>query len=188
MRIILGMKTPLYITGNAKKAEYLNRYLGHPLEHRGLEIEEIQSLDVKTVVRHKMHSAYAQTKVPVLVEDTSLEFCALGRLPGTLIKWFLEELTHEDLCRLLDGKDRSAIARTVFGYYDGEEESYFAAMMRGAIAEKPCGENGFGTKGWDPIFIPEGYTKTRAEMSEDDYKTTYFMHKPIAQVQKFLME
>jgi len=182
------MKTPLYITGNAKKAEFLNKYLGYELEHKALEIEEIQSFDVKTVVRHKMRSAYTQVGVPVLVEDTSLEFCALGRLPGTFIKWFLEELTHEDLCKLLDGKDRSAIARTVFGYYDGEEESYFAAMMRGTIAEKPSGESGFGTKGWDLIFIPEGYTNTRAEMSEAEYKTTYFMHKPIEQVKKFLME
>lgn len=182
------MKTPLYITGNAKKAELLNKYLEQPLEHKALDIEEIQSLDVKTVVRHKMRSAYAQVGEPVLVEDTSLEFCAMGRLPGTYIKWFLEELTHEDLCRLLDGKDRSAIARTVFGYYDGKEESYFASMMRGTIAEHPQGEGGFGTKGWDIIFIPEGYTQTRAEMNETDFKTTYLTQKPIEQVGKFLME
>lgn len=184
----MEMKQPLYITGNPKKVEFLNKYLDYELEHKPLDIEEIQSLDVKTVVRHKMRSAYEQVGVPVLVEDTSLEFCALGRLPGTYIKWFLEELTHEDLCNLINGKDRSAITRTVFGYFDGKEESYFASMMRGTIAEKPSGDNGFGTKGWDLIFIPEGYTQTRGEMNEEDFKTTYLMHKPFAQVKAFLSE
>ena len=123
------MKTALYVTGNAQKVEYINKYLGSVLDHSALDIEEIQSLDLKTVVRHKMRSAYVKVGVPVLVEDTSLEFCALGRLPGTFIKWFSEELGPEGLCELLVGKSRSAVARAMFGYFDGKEELYFAGMM-----------------------------------------------------------
>ncbi len=40
-----------YITRNRYKADYLAKYLGYPLEHRKLDIDEIQSLDLETIVR-----------------------------------------------------------------------------------------------------------------------------------------
>ncbi len=177
-------KDAVFITGNQKKAEYLSRYLGHSVEHSKVELEEIQSLDLQEVVRHKVRQAYAQVGRPVLVEDVSLEFVALGRLPGTFIRWFQEELSPAELCRLLDGKDRSAIARCMFGYYDGMAEHYFEGELRGRVAEKPAGTDGFG---WDSIFIPEGYDVTRAELSEDDDRLTYLTLKPFTQIRTFLL-
>ena len=178
------MKDVVFITGNQNKADYLSKYLGHHAEHIKVELEEIQSLDLKEVVRHKMLQAYAKVGRPVLVEDVSLEFTALKRLPGTFIKWFLEELTFEQICSLLNGKDRSATARCIFGYFDGKEERYFEGNMLGSIPEKPAGKGGYG---WDPIFIPEGYTVTRAELSEEDDKITYLKIKPFEQVKAFLI-
>src|SRR5437762_762729 len=137
------MKNITYITSNPKKAEYLASYLGHPLLHKKVDLDEIQSLDLKEIIRHKVRQAYEIVKGPVVVEDTSLEFKALGRLPGPFIKYFLEEMSHEDLCSLLDGKDRGAIARCMYGYYDGEKEVYFEGSMQGTIAESPRGERGF---------------------------------------------
>ena len=177
------MRDAVFITGNQDKADYLSKYLGHHVDHIKIDLDEIQSLDLRAVVRHKMLQAYAKVDRPVLVEDVALEFTALGRLPGTLIKWFLEELSFEELCRLVDGKDRSATARCVFGYYDGAEEYYFEGSLRGCIPEKPTGTGGFG---WDPIFIPEGYSVTRAELSGEDDKLTYLKIKPFEQVKDFL--
>jgi non-canonical purine NTP pyrophosphatase (RdgB/HAM1 family) len=172
-----------FVTGNQKKADYLANYLGFPVEHVKIDLDEIQSLDLKEVVRHKVRQAYVQVQGPVLVEDASLEFTALGRLPGPLLKWFIQELRLERLCGLLDGKDRAAVARCVFGYFDGTEERYFEGGMAGTIADKPMGDHGYG---YDPIFIPEGYTITRAQMSEEDDKKTYLQIKPLAQVKEFL--
>lgn len=177
------MRDAVFITGNQKKADYLSKYLGHPVDHLKVDLDEIQSLDLKEVVRHKMLQAYAQVQRPVLVEDVSLEFIALGRLPGTFIRWFLEELSLEQICELLNGKDRSAIARCVFGYFDGKEEHYFEGGLQGSIPKKPAGAGGYG---WDSIFIPEGYEVTRAELSDEDDKLTYLKIKPFDQVKVFL--
>jgi len=177
------MKDAVFVTGNQKKADYLGQLLGHPIEHMKVDVDEIQSLDLKEVVRHKVRQAYAKAGRPVLVEDVALEFAALGRLPGTFIKWFLGELSDDELCRLVDGKDRSATARCVFGYFDGTEETLFESSMRGRIAEHPAGTGGLG---WDRIFIPEGFSVTRAELSSEDDRATYLRIKPIEQVRSFL--
>ena len=178
------MKKVVFITGNQKKADYLSKYLGHPIEHIKLDLDEIQSLDLKEVVRHKMIQAYDKVKQPVLVEDVALEFSAFGQLPGTFIRWFLEEMQFEEICALLEGKDRGAMARCVFGYFDGKKEYYFEGSLSGRIPEEPAGTGGYG---WDPIFIPQGYDVTRAELSEEDDKITYLKIKPFDQVKEFLI-
>lgn len=178
------MKDVVFITGNQKKADYFSELVGCPVDHTKVDLEEIQSLDIYEIVKHKLHQAFAVVQRPVLVEDVSLEFTTLGKLPGTFIKWFQEALSHEELCRLLDGKDRSAVARCVFGYYDGKEETYFEGRLNGTVPEEPTGSAGFG---WDPIFIPEGYTVTRAELSPEDDEKTYRQLKPIAEIREFLL-
>lgn len=119
------MQSVTFITGNQKKADYLAKYLGFPVEHRKIDLDELQSLDLYEIVEHKVKQAYEIVKSPVLVEDVSLEFSALGRLPGTFIKFFLLEMPYEKVCELLDGKDRSAVARCVYAYYDGTQLQYF---------------------------------------------------------------
>ena len=178
------MQTITFITGNQKKAEYLEKYLWLKIEHIKLDLDEIQSLDLRKVVEHKARSAYEKVKKPILVDDVWLEFCALGRLPGTFAKFFEEEMSFETMCSLLDNKDRSAIARCGYGYYDGNDFQYFEWGMRWTIANKPAKDNWFW---WDCIFIPEGYTITRAEMNEKDDRATYLKIKPIQQVRDFLL-
>jgi inosine triphosphate pyrophosphatase len=177
------MKQPLFITGNTNKAAYLTRYLGVALEHQKLDLEEIQSLDLAEVVTHKAKQAYDMVKKPVLVEDVSLEFHALGRLPGTFIKFFVDEVPFESICKMLDGLDRAACARCTFAYYDGKEMTLFESSLDGTISDVPRGNNGYG---WDKIFVPEGYSLTRAELSEEDDQKTYELIKPLRQVRDFL--
>lgn len=172
-----------FITGNQSKADYLVRYLGFPVKHQKLDLDEIQSLDLKEIVTHKAKQAFAKIHSPILVEDTSLEFVAFGRLPGPFIRYFIEDMGFDDICNLLNGKDRSAIARSVFGYYDGKNLTAFEGSMKGEIATDPCGNGGFG---WDKIFIPEGYSVTRAQMNEDDDRKTYLQIKPFEQLKQFL--
>lgn len=177
------MKKVNYITGNPKKAEYLAKYLGHPVEHKKIDLDEIQSLDLKEVIEHKLKQAYEIVKGPVLVEDTSLEFKVFGKLPGTFIKFFELELGYEKICRLLDGQDRNATGRCMFGYFDGEKETFFEGSIQGTISENPRGSDGFG---FNCILIPEGFDKTMAEMNEAEFKKTYLTIKPIEKVAEFL--
>lgn len=172
-----------FITGNQNKADYLAKYLGFPVRHHKVALDELQSLDLREIVEHKVKQAYDAVGSPVLVEDVALEFSALGRFPGAFIKFLVDEVPFDTICRMLDGLDRTAVARCVFGYYDGAEVKLFEGSLNGAIADQPAGENGFG---WDKIFIPEGYAVTRAELSEDDDQKTYTTIKPFAELKDYL--
>jgi len=178
-------RLPVFITGNQKKADYLSRQLGIYLEHQSVELDELQSTDLHVIVEHKLRQAYEVCRKPVLVEDVSLVFNALGNLPGPYIKWFVEHAGDEACCRMLDGfNDRSAVIRCTFGYYDGEAMNFFDSELSGTIALHPKGNNGFG---FDTFFINDGYEITRAEMSQNENERTYAeMMKPFSQVRDFL--
>lgn len=172
-----------FITGNQNKADYLAKYLGHPVEHIKLDLDEIQSLDIKEIVEHKVRQAYEKIQKPVIVEDVALEFTALGGLPGPFIKFFVDNVPFETICEMIDGKTREATARCVIGYFDGKDLELFEGSLGGQIAETPSGENGFG---WDKIFIPQGYTVTRASLGEEDDQKTYQLVKPFAKLKEYL--
>lgn len=153
-----------FVSSNENKVSQIRRSLNVPVDHVNLDIAEIQSLDSRDVVFQKAIEAYKQLKRPVLVDDSSLSFSALGKLPGPFINQFLQELGPEGLCRLLDNyQDRSAIATSALAFHTGVDIVVFNASITGQIANKPRGNNGYG---WDTIFIPEGYEKTRGEMDE----------------------
>lgn len=160
------MREITFITSHAKKAEEISWHLGHPVTHHKLDLPEIQSLDPHEVVGIKAEEAYRQLRRPVLVEDFSLHFEALGKLPGPLIKWFLQELKVEGICRLLDNYEtRVAHAQTCFGYHDEKGLHIFDGIMKGTITTEIRGDDGYGTDG---IFIPDGQDKTWGEMNKEE--------------------
>ncbi|MBP6882462.1 MAG: non-canonical purine NTP pyrophosphatase [Candidatus Levybacteria bacterium] len=173
-----------FITGNQAKVEWLRRHITTPVDHQKLDIPEIQSLELKEVVKYKAEEAFRQLQLPLLVEDTSLRFTALGRLPGPLIKWFLDELGTEGLCKLLDSyDDRTAVAEVVYGLHTGQEVVLFGATVHGRIANSPRGANGFG---WDNAFIPEGSEKTWGEMNQEEQNNTSLRETAIIKLNAFL--
>lgn len=166
LSVILADMTITLITGNLKKLQELQRFTSLEIDHAKIDLPEIQSLDPAEVVRVKAEAAYAALGRPVLVDDTSVVFPSLGRLPGPFIKWFLDELQPEGLCRLVDSDpERKAIATVTYGLHDGQNVTQFSGSLRGTVSQHPEGENGFG---WDSIFIPEGRTKTRASMTPEE--------------------
>lgn len=161
----MSMKEIVFVTGNPGKVEEVKRFLSIPIRHEALDLEELQSIDPDAVVRAKAESAFSILNTPVLVEDVSVTFTALGRLPGTFIKYFEQELGQEGLCRLLDGKDRGCVATARYAFHDGENVTVFEGSMPGTVAESPRGTRSFG---WASIIIPEGKEKTYAEMTDEE--------------------
>lgn len=173
-----------FITGNPGKAKYLSDYFHIPVNHEKLDLDEIQSLDLREIVEDKAKRAYELIKSPVIVEDVSLVFSGMKKLPGPLIKWFLETLGNNGLIRLADSLDsREAVAEVQFAICDKNGVHTFAGSREGTISDSPKGEIGFG---WDPIFIPKGYTKTWAEMSDDEKHATSMRKIALEKMAEFL--
>jgi non-canonical purine NTP pyrophosphatase (RdgB/HAM1 family) len=164
------MQTFVFISGSQHKADQLAQWLGSPIEHKKVDLDEIQSLDAEKIVEHKVRQAYEIVKRPVLVDDVSLRFEALGKLPGPFIKWFIEEIGPAGVCSLAAQLEtQAATASLLYGYYDGKELLYFAGEVPGTVAAAPRGDHGFG---FDSCFIPDGYAQTRAEMDDTAYEAT----------------
>jgi len=121
----------------------------------------------------------------VLVEDTCLCFNALKGLPGPYIKWFLEKLGHEGLNKLLYGfEDKSAFALCTFSlsWGPGHDPIVFSGKTDGKIVEAR-GPKDFG---WDPIFQPDGYDQTFAEMSKETKNSISHRRRALNKVREYL--
>jgi non-canonical purine NTP pyrophosphatase (RdgB/HAM1 family) len=169
------MSNVTFITGNL---------VGRHIKHQPADVAEIQSLDLAEIVEYKARAAYEQLKTPVIIEDTGLVINSLGKMPGPFIKWFEKELGLEKICRLADlSSDRSASAGAAFAYFDGQLLKIFKSKLSGTISDHPKGDEGYG---WNPIFIPEGASKTLGEMDDIEFKQFYVQIKPFNSVKEFL--
>lgn len=103
-------------------------------------------------------------------DDTGLEVKALDGAPGVYsARYAGEDCRAEDNIRKLlsnlDGMDdRSAAFRTVIALLIGDEQYFFEGAIHGKIIDEKRGESGFG---YDPVFVPDGYEQTFAELGED---------------------
>ncbi len=172
------------MTGNQYKADYFAKLAGVQVDHRAVEYHEIQSLDLKLVATEKAKAAYQALNKPVIIEDTALTIRSMGDLPGPLIKWFIEELGFEKLCRLADfDPDRSAVASSMYVCYDGKNLKYFSGELEGSIADHPSGTSGFG---WNRTFIPAGQGLTLGEMPDVMFQEYYLKVKPLDKIGEFI--
>lgn len=176
----------VFVTGNADKAYQFSRHVGRDIEHHAAETDEIQTLDPKQLTAHKATQAFRQLGRPVLVEDVTLDFAALGGLPGPFVKFFVDaDGGVTTMCRMLDGfNDRSAIAGCTYAYFDGNDTRYFTGQLAGVIAPDPKGTGGYG---FDRIFIPDGFDgRTAAELDAASYDRYYSTIKPFDALKEFL--
>lgn len=179
------MEKITFITGNEAKAKLLERHLHIKVNHKKLDIDEIQSLDLNDVVTEKAKAAFEIIKSPVLVEDVSLVYNALGKLPGPFVKWFLEEIGNTGLCRLINHykKDRSATVTVAYCYFDGKESKIFDAYIKSKIAAYPRGDKGFG---FDSIFISSGESKTWGEVEVSKGGASRMRKEALTKLEEYL--
>src|SRR3990170_5777767 len=107
------MKKLKFATGNQDKLNEAREILGFEIEQVDIELDEIQEIDVKKVIEHKAKEGYRQLGMPVLVEDTALEFVSMNGLPGALVKWFLKSIGNEGLCNMLTGHSDDRRGRAI---------------------------------------------------------------------------
>ncbi len=134
-----------------------------PFETTDLEKYEIRSHDVEEIALAAAKHAYTTLGKPVVLDDTGFFVSALNDFPGAYAAFVLKAIGYQGILKLLEGEqDRSAKFVTAVGFCDGVHLKTFVGEMRGSISESPSGNEGFG---YDPIFIPEEFTKTYAELT-----------------------
>lgn len=156
-----------FVTGNQNKLREVQKILGDSINLVPVQIDlpELQG-EMDDISIEKCKIAAKHVKGPVIIDDTSLCFNALGGLPGPYIKWFLEKIGNEGLNRMLDGfVDRTGTAVCTFAFCRDEnsEPILFKGRVKGSIV-RPRGSTNFG---WDPIFQPDGCSQTYAEMDSE---------------------
>ncbi len=166
-----------FITGNKNKLEEVRSVIPD-IEQLEIDLLEIQDLDPSIIIEAKLREALNHRDGEFIVEDTSLYFESLNGLPGPMIKWFLKSLGNDGLSKLAQGlSSQKAVAKVIIGYAKSKDDiKFFEGSISGSIVE-PRGETSFG---WDPIFQPDGYEKTFAEMSADE-KNSISMRKIAAE-------
>lgn len=134
----------------------------------GIDIEETgATLEENAYI--KAIAVYNATGLPSLADDTGLEIDALNGAPGVRTARFAgENVPYSDnrkhTLHLLNGVEsaqRTASFKTVLCYVDDVRTFFVEGECKGSITEQEIGDGGFG---YDPIFKPEGFEQTFAEM------------------------
>lgn len=115
---------------------------------------------------------YKVSKIPVVADDSGLEIDALNKQPGIYSSRFAGENANDKdnrikVLQLLDkvnSNDKTARFRCVISFYNGKKIEHFDGSVEGIIIDEERGANGFG---YDPIFVPNDYKLTFAELDEN---------------------
>jgi XTP/dITP diphosphohydrolase len=168
-----------------------------------LEVEEDKETFLENAI--KKATSYAKFyELPVISEDSGLEVDALNGLPGIysarffeielgkeVLKEIPENLSKDEknnlkLLRLLENQtNRKARYKTALVFYNFDYGIWTEGVCEGQIAYKPEGNQGFG---YDPIFIPEGYNKTMAQLAPEEKNKISHRGKAVNKLVEILKE
>lgn len=165
-----------FATNNKHKLQEVREVLGD-----SFRVESLQSLginedipeDQQTLEGNAMQKArflYDRTGEDCFADDTGLEVEALNGAPGVYSARYAGESKNslDNMALLLKNmegvKNRKARFRTVIALILNGKEYLFEGVVNGVITEQPRGTAGFG---YDPLFVPDGYTTTFAEMDSE---------------------
>ena len=194
------MDTIVLASRNRHKIEELKetlRPLGIELKS-ALEFEDLKEVEEDKLTLEgnaikKARYVYEETGLSALADDTGLEVDALDGRPGVFsARYAGEEASYEDNVHKLleelagvDLKDRKAQFRTVAALVSQDGTHTFEGICRGVILTERRGEKGFG---YDPVFQPDGYEETFAEMDSETKNKISHRGKAIEKLLGWLKE
>jgi XTP/dITP diphosphohydrolase len=194
------MHTLIFATNNQHKVNEIQSLVGNdfniiPLKEAGIDIDIPEPHDtLQENANEKAVTIFNVTNQNCFSEDTGLEIDALKGAPGVKSARYAGEgrdfqANIDKVLFNLDGNEnRKAQFRTVIcllwkDEFNGLQTHYFEGICKGHIASEMHGEKGFG---YDPIFIPEGASKSFAQMSMDEKNTYSHRQKAVTQLFEFL--
>lgn len=189
------MKTLVFATNNLHKLEEVRDILGGSF--RIASLKEIGCTDdipetADTLEGNALQKArYVKEKFgyDCFADDTGLEVEALGGAPGVFSARYAgpghdSEANMQKLLKELEGKtNRQAQFRTVVALILEGREYTFEGIVRGTILTECRGTAGFG---YDPVFVPEGYAETFAEMGSEEKNRISHRARAVQKLADFL--
>ena len=183
-------------TNNAHKLKEIAAILGQEIEL--LSLKDIQCFaDIPETAdtlegnaRQKAMYIYENYGMDCFADDTGLEVEALGGAPGVFSARYAgdghdSEANMQKLLKELAGKEnRKAQFRTVICLIRNGKEHLFEGIVKGEIIQEKRGGAGFG---YDPIFVPEGYDLTFAELGDDVRNTISHRARAVEKLCQFLL-
>ena len=164
----------VFATNNQHKVDEIRAVVGDrfeiiTLKEAGIDIDIPEPhATLKENASEKSKTIYQMTGLNCFSEDTGLEVEALNGEPGVKSARYAGDIKSfdkniEKLLMNLKGKqNRNASFKTVISLIWNDEEYFFEGVCKGKIIEAKRGEGGFG---YDPVFVPEGESRTFAELS-----------------------
>jgi XTP/dITP diphosphohydrolase len=194
------MHTLIFATNNQHKVNEIQSLVGSdfkiiPLNEAGIDIDIPEPHDtLQENAFEKAITIFNITNQNCFSEDTGLEIMALNGAPGVKSARYagdgrdFQANIDKVLFHLIDIENRKAQFRTVICLLWNDEvyglqTHYFEGICKGHITREMHGEKGFG---YDPIFIPEGSSKSFAEMSMDEKNNYSHRQKAVTQLFEFL--
>ena len=182
-------------TNNAHKLKEIAAIFGQEIEL--LSLKDIQCFaDIPETAdtlegnaRQKAMYIYENYGMDCFADDTGLEVEALGGAPGVFSARYAgdghdSEANMQKLLKELAGKEnRKAQFRTVICLIRNGKEHLFEGIVKGEIIQEKRGGAGFG---YDPIFVPEGYDLTFAELGDDVKNTISHRARAVEKLCQFL--
>lgn len=185
----------VFATNNAHKLAEVRAVLGDGFELVTLSevgiTEDIPETGatLEENASQKARYVYERTGLDCFADDTGLEVEALNGAPGVHSARYATDghdfaANNRKLLGELQGKDnRRARFRTVISLIRGGREQRVEGIVRGSIALSEAGCGGFG---YDPLFVPEGYDVTFAEMSASEKNSISHRGRAVAELVKVL--
>ncbi len=141
--------------------------------------KEIQAEGLEEVVLEALKNVKNNT----FIEDAGLFIDALNGFPGVYSSFIFKKIGNEGILKLMEGiKNRKAKFISVIGIKIDNECKIFKGVVEGVIADEIRGNGGFG---YDPIFIPSGYTRTFAEDTKIKNEVSH-RRRALEELAKFL--
>lgn len=132
------------------------------------DIPEVQSMDIRLIVKEKAKAVYEVLWRPVIVEDTGLFIKSLSGFPWPFVKYTLEQIGNKWILKLMEWiSDRTILAVTWVCVYDWKKYISWYGEIEWVVTNQ---ERKWEWKvfWYDPIFQPVGSEKTFAEMSWEE--------------------
>lgn len=171
------MKKPiLFVTSNDHKfaeAESVLKDCGLTIERLRLRYEEARADSCEEVAAKSAAECFARFKRPLFVEDSGLFIDSLNGFPGTYSAWVFKKIGNERVLKLLgNSRERRARFVSAVGYADARCVKTFVGFVKGKVASRPRGKLGFG---YDPVFVPDGWSETYGESDAAKERTSHRM-------------